>query len=158
MDYWVIPSPVGELLLAGEEGVLKILSFPRGSHAVEPSPAWRRSEAPFADAIRQLRAYFEGDLRSFDLPLGPEGTAFQREVWKSLQAIPYGATRTYGEIARSLGKPTAFRAVGSANGRNPIPIIIPCHRVVGSDGSLTGFGGGLPVKHWLLAREGARLL
>jgi methylated-DNA-[protein]-cysteine S-methyltransferase len=110
---------------------------------------------PFREVVRQLKAYFDGQLKAFDLPLAPQGTEFQRQVWRALQTIPYGRTKSYGEIARRLGRPEASRAVGAANGQNPIPVIIPCHRVIGADGSLTGFGGGLPIKRKLLALEGA---
>src|SRR3546814_10405807 len=102
----------------------------------------------------QLEAYFTGALQAFDLPLKPIGTAFQREVWSTLAEIPYGQTWSYGDVARRIGKPQAVRAVGAANGRNPIPIVVPCHRVIGADGSLTGFGGGLPAKQLLLTLEG----
>jgi methylated-DNA-[protein]-cysteine S-methyltransferase len=107
--------------------------------------------------MRQLRAYFAGELETFDLPLAPEGTPFQLEVWRRLCEIPYGETISYGELARRLGNPNASRAVGLANGANPIPIVIPCHRVIGSDGKLTGYGGGLPIKEKLLALERGQL-
>jgi methylated-DNA-[protein]-cysteine S-methyltransferase len=117
-----------------------------------------RDDGAFADAIAQLRAYFAGELRTFELPLAPHGTPFQRRVWDALLAIPYGTTTTYGRLAQQLGDPRAVRAVGLANGRNPIPIIIPCHRVIGANGSLIGYGGGLERKQWLLEREGALLV
>ena len=107
-----------------------------------------------ADAARQLADYFAGTRRAFDLPLAPRGTGFQQVVWRALLAIPYGETCSYGELARAIGRPAASRAVGAANGRNPIAIVIPCHRVIGADGSMTGYGGGLPTKKWLLAHEG----
>jgi len=119
----------------------------------QPGPAWQRDATPFAEALRQLRAYFAGDLHTFSLALAPAGTPFQRRVWDALLEIPYGATASYRDIAIAIGKPSAVRAVGLANGRNPIPIIIPCHRVIGSDGSLTGYGGGLDVKRFLLELE-----
>jgi methylated-DNA-[protein]-cysteine S-methyltransferase len=106
-----------------------------------------------AEAVRQLSEYFAGERKEFDFPLAPEGTEFQRAVWKRLQEIPYGQTISYGELARRVGNPKASRAVGAANGKNPIPIVIPCHRVIGADGKLTGFGGGLPIKEALLAIE-----
>jgi methylated-DNA-[protein]-cysteine S-methyltransferase len=120
-------------------------------------PDWREDKAPFAEVIRQLRAYFSGELKTFDLPLAPEGTEFQLLVWNSLRTIPYGETISYAQLAHNIGNPKAVRAVGLANGCNPIPIIIPCHRVIGSDGSLTGFGGGLPNKKKLLALESRQL-
>jgi methylated-DNA-[protein]-cysteine S-methyltransferase len=155
MDYCTIPSPVGELLLCGDRHALRQVSFQEGRHPLEPDPGWRYSEPTFRKAIEQLRAYFAGGLREFDLPLAPGGTPFQLEVWQELQKIPYGRTLSYSELAAKIGRPTAVRAVGAANGRNPIPIIIPCHRVVGAEGSLTGFGGGLEAKRTLLSLEGA---
>jgi len=144
---------VGRLLLAGDEKGLRRISFQDGLHPVELAESWQRTEEPFREAIAQLDAYFAGRLHRFDLALAPEGTPFQREVWSALTTIPYGETVSYGELARHLGRPVASRAVGAANGRNPIPIIIPCHRVVGADGSLTGFGGGLAIKRRLLELE-----
>lgn len=155
--YTYFESPVGALLLAGDETALHFLSFPKGHKSFGPDPEWRRSNAPFKEAVRQLDAYFAGDLTQFDLPLHLSGTAFQNSVWRLLAEIPLGETRTYGELARTLGRPKASRAVGAANGNNPIPIILPCHRVLGSNGSLTGFGGGLPVKDFLLRHEGVDL-
>ena len=128
-----------------------------GRHPVEPAGDWRRTEEPFRDAVSQLDAYFAGERREFDLALAPEGTSFQRLVWSALTRIPYGETVSYAELARRLGRPFATRAVGAANGRNPIPIIIPCHRVIGSDGSLTGYGGGLTIKRRLLDLEAGDL-
>jgi methylated-DNA-[protein]-cysteine S-methyltransferase len=147
-----IATPIGRLRLAGDEKGLRGISF---ENRFRPSESSDRpgALAPFREAIDQLNAYFAGERRRFDLPLAPEGTPFQREVWSALTTIPYGETVSYGELARQLGKPAATRAVGAANGRNPIPIIIPCHRVIGADGSLTGFGGGLAVKRALLALE-----
>ena len=146
-------SPIGALLLAGEDDALALLGFPSGSMARAPEPGWRRDDTSFAEARRQLAAYFGGELRDFDLPLAPRGTAFQLQVWQALRAIPYGSTCSYAALAAAIGKPTAMRAVGNANGRNPLPVIVPCHRVIGRDGSLTGFGGGLPAKSFLLALE-----
>nr|WP_281260093.1 methylated-DNA--[protein]-cysteine S-methyltransferase [Kandeliimicrobium roseum] len=146
-------SPVGPLLAAGDAAGLRLLSFPEGSRAVAPDPGWRRDDAAFDDLRAQFAAYFAGTLRSFDLPLAPRGTDFRRRVWALLSAIPYGETRSYGQIARALGDPGASRAVGAANGANPLPIIVPCHRVIGANGALTGFGGGLPVKTFLLEHE-----
>ena len=122
-----------------------------------PTPLARRSRSVLQEPIRQLRAYFAGDLESFDLPLVPAGTTFQLDVWNRLCEIPYGETISYGELARRLGNPNASRAVGLANGSNPIPIVIPCHRVIGSNGKLTGYGGGLPIKEKLLALERRQL-
>jgi methylated-DNA-[protein]-cysteine S-methyltransferase len=155
--YTQIDSPVGPLLLVGDEGGLRQLEFVRGNRAVRPDPAWREDSRPLQEAIRQLRAYFAGKLEKFDLPLAPQGTPFQRAVWKLLCDIPYGETISYGELARRMGNPKASRAVGLANGANPIAIVIPCHRVIGSDGKLTGYGGGLPLKEKLLALERRQL-
>lgn len=151
--YTYMNSPVGRLLLAGNEKELKQISFPHGKGTLKPERGWVRKEEPFREAIRQLQAYFAGTLKEFNLPLAPQGTRFQRAVWQALRSIPYGATVSYGEIARRIGKPKAVRAVGAANGRNPLPIVVPCHRVIGSDGSLTGFGGGLTTKRKLLDLE-----
>ena len=145
---WHIGSPVGDLTLTEEEGALTGLYFGRLSRPGEAGPT-----ALLEEAARQLREYFAGQRREFDLPLCLRGTAFQMQVWQALQAIPYGEVRTYGEIARAIGKPKACRAVGMANHKNPISIIVPCHRVVGADGSLTGYGGGLAAKEFLLALE-----
>ena len=125
------------------------------AQAAPPDPAWQQSENALAPTIRQLDAYFAGTLQHFELTVQPRGTAFQRRVWQALQTIPYGTTVSYRHIAEQLGQPTATRAVGAANGANPIPIVIPCHRVIGTDGSLTGFGGGLDAKRWLLQHEHA---
>lgn len=151
--YAYLESPVGRLLVAGDDAALWFLSFPSGHKAFGPRPGWRPSEAPFGRVREQLAAYFGGELRGFDLPLRVGGTAFQSSVWTYLPSIGFGETRTYGRIARDLGAPKSSRAVGAANGANPIPIILPCHRVLGSTGALTGFGGGLPTKRYLLAHE-----
>lgn len=158
--YTIIESPVGALLIAGAERGLTVIRFLERDGVVEPyaameDPTWRRDDSAHADAIEQLRAYFAGELRAFDLQLAPSGTTFQRLAWSALERIPYGTTISYGEQARMIGKPDAVRAVGAANGRNPLPIVIPCHRVIGSDRSLTGFGGGMRIKEMLLALEGA---
>jgi methylated-DNA-[protein]-cysteine S-methyltransferase len=153
MQYCDVATRVGRLRLAGDEKGLREISFQDGRHPVRLAEGWQRTEEPFREVIAQLDAYFAGRLQTFDLPLAPEGTPFQREVWSALTTIPYGETMSYGELARQLGRPAASRAVGAANGRNPIPIVIPCHRVVGADGSLTGFGGGLAIKRQLLALE-----
>lgn len=152
-EYALMPSPVGVLLLAGSGAALERLHFSKGSKAQEPDPTWVRNDTAFAGTIRQLQAYFGGRRREFDLLLRPRGTPFELAVWKELTQIPYGATTTYGQIAQRLGKPGASRAVGLANGSNPIAIIQPCHRVIGANGSLTGFGGGLDVKKKLLDLE-----
>ena len=155
MYYSHIDSPIGRLLLAGDETGLTLISFPDGSRARQAEPDWERRDPPFDAAKRQLDAYFDGRLTVFDLDLTPRGTPFQLKVWRTLQKIPYGKTTTYGALARRIGRPTASRAVGAANGANPLPIVIPCHRVIGSTGKLTGFGGGLPTKAALLKLEGA---
>jgi methylated-DNA-[protein]-cysteine S-methyltransferase len=153
MHYSHMDSPVGRLLLAGDEAGLRLISFPSEKSNRAPAPGWRCDDAPLAEAVRQLQAYFAGELSEFDLALAPEGTAFQLSVWQELRRIPYGETVSYGEVARAIGRPTASRAVGAANGSNPLPIVIPCHRVIGSTGKLTGFGGGLDTKAALLALE-----
>ncbi len=151
--YTHLDSPVGRLLLAGDGERLRLISFPGGTRRRTAEAGWRLDPAPFAEATAQLRAYFSAELRDFSLPLDPQGTAFQRSVWDALLEIPYGATASYGEIARRIDRPKASRAVGAANGDNPLPIVVPCHRVIGSSGKLTGFGGGLEVKAALLALE-----
>lgn len=153
MLYCEMFTPIGPLLLAGDEKRLSRISFQSGLRPIEVVERWQRSEEPFRDAIAQLDGYFAGRLRRFDLALAPEGTPFQKEVWSALTAIPYGETISYSELARRVGRPAASRAVGAANGRNPIPIVIPCHRVIGANGSLTGFGGGLGIKRRLLELE-----
>ncbi|MBI1897829.1 MAG: methylated-DNA--[protein]-cysteine S-methyltransferase [Acidobacteria bacterium] len=155
--YTHLESPLGRLLLAGDELGLRLIGFTAGRHASEPVEAWREDAAQFAEAARQLAAYFGGELREFQLPLAPEGTAFQLRVWRELQRIPYGETISYGELARRMGNSKASRAVGLANGANPLPIVIPCHRVIGGDGTLTGYGGGLEIKRKLLELERARV-
>lgn len=155
--YTHIASPVGDLLVAGTDQALHFLSFPAGHKAFGPHPDWQRADAPFREVRRQLDAYFTGALRQFDLPLHLGGTTFQNGVWNYLAGIPFGETRTYGQIATTLGRPKASRAVGAANRNNPLPIILPCHRVIGSNGSLTGFGGGIETKEFLLRHEGILL-
>lgn len=152
--YTHIASPVGKLLVAGTDEALHFLSFPTGHKAFAPRPEWRQADAPFREVRQQLRAYFAGELRRFDLPLSLSGTSFQNSVWQLLASIPYGETLTYGQLATRLDRPKASRAVGAANGSNPLPIILPCHRVIGASGALTGFGGGLEVKEYLLRHEG----
>jgi methylated-DNA-[protein]-cysteine S-methyltransferase len=154
--YWCeTESPVGTLLLAGSAHALTLVHFQAGPRVLRPCAAWRPAEAPFAHATVQLAEYFAGKRRVFSLPLAPRGTPFQRSVWQALRQIPYGETVSYGELARRLGRTSGARAVGLANGANPLPIIVPCHRVIGADGSLTGFGGGLSIKRALLALEDA---
>ncbi|ANW66064.1 cysteine methyltransferase [Mycobacterium sp. djl-10] len=150
--YRMINSPIGMLTLAGRGPVLTNLRMVDQTY--EPDRAdWALDDRAFPDAVEQLDAYFAGELHTFDLRLEFEGTPFQRRVWEALRSIPYGETRSYGEIAMQIGSPTAFRAVGLANGHNPIAVIVPCHRVIGANGSLTGFGGGLDRKRTLLELE-----
>lgn len=157
LSHTTIESPIGPLFLAGEEGGLRYVSFAASRRAQKPQRGWIEDRKPFAEVIRQLQAYFAGKLKEFDLPLLFDGTEFQVLVWKNLRKIPYGETLSYGELARRIGRADAVRAVGAANGSNPIPIIVPCHRVIGSNGDLTGFGGGLPIKKKLLALESRQL-
>jgi methylated-DNA-[protein]-cysteine S-methyltransferase len=150
-----VESPVGPLTLIARDGLLSGLHMQDQRHAPTPSQEWQRDDDGFEDVVAQLDAYFAGTLTEFDLPLAMAGTDFQRRVWAALREIPYGETISYGELARWVGSPGAARAVGLANGRNPVGIIVPCHRVIGADGSLTGYGGGLPRKVWLLEHEAA---
>lgn len=150
----VHPSPVGPLTLGVDaDGALTLCWFNGGRHTGPVDDTWRRAVEPFAAAIEQLDAYFAGELQTFDLVTAPVGSPFQLDVWRALVAIPFGATASYGELATQVGRPGAARAVGAANGRNPISIIVPCHRVIGSGGALVGFGGGLDRKRWLLDHE-----
>lgn len=153
--YCHIPSPIGELLLTSDGSSLTRIYMQKQKYGSEVKAEWQKDEASFKEAKRQLDAYFGGELKQFDLPLAPAGTEFQQSVWRALMDIPYGETLSYGELARRLGSDKRTRAVGMANGRNPISIIIPCHRVIGADGSLTGYGGGIERKRWLLAHEGS---
>lgn len=150
-------SPIGPLLLAGSDAGLNLVSFSTGRHAKEVDPQWQEDAGAFEEVVGQLKAYFAGQRTSFELPLDLVGTDFQKKVWMALRQIPYGETISYKELAGAIGRPSAVRAVGAANGANPIPIIIPCHRVIGNDGSLTGFGGGLPLKKKLLELESRQL-
>jgi methylated-DNA-[protein]-cysteine S-methyltransferase len=154
MRYDEIDSPVGPLLVAADEAGLCLIHF-QAAHHREPDASWRREPAAFRDVATQLRQYFRGERRAFDLPLAPRGTPFQLATWRALSAIPYGETISYEELARRVGRRSASRAVGAANGANPLPIVVPCHRVIGKNGSLTGFGGGLHTKRVLLELEGA---
>jgi len=149
MNSTIIRSPVGNLKINAEDGHIVSIDF-RAESGDDGN-----SQPVLIEAARQLSEYFAGHRKVFDLPLAPGGTAFQQSVWKALAAIPFGDLRSYRDIAEEIGKPNAVRAVGSANGRNPIPIVVPCHRVIGSDGSLTGFAGGLDMKRALLALEGS---
>lgn len=160
MSYFTaLESPIGPLLLTCDGEALTGLHMQLSRHPPQLAAAVENPDAPpFAAARAQLAEYFAGARRAFDLPLKLEGTTFQRRVWQALRQIPFGATCSYRELAGRIGNPKAMRAVGLANGRNPIAIIVPCHRVIGADGSLTGFGGGLERKEWLLAHEGARAL
>ena len=154
MNYRYLDTPIGKLLIAGDRETVRRIEFPENGEPRKPHAGWIESSAgSLEEAARQLREYFSGARKEFDLPLAPEGTDFQRAVWRELQNIPYGDTISYGELARRIGNSNASRAVGAANGANPIPIVIPCHRVIGANGKLTGFGGGLPVKEKLLALE-----
>jgi methylated-DNA-[protein]-cysteine S-methyltransferase len=148
-----IESPIGPLLLSASDGALTGLQMDHQRHFRALPEDAVRDDAWFSDIRAQLDAYFSGDLHEFDVELRLEGTDFQRRVWSQLEAIPYGETISYGELAAQVGNARASRAVGLANGRNPVSIIVPCHRVIGADGSLTGYGGGLARKTWLLAHE-----
>ena len=168
MRFTEMGSPIGTLLLAADDEGLRFVGLPDGKGVVTPAPDWVRDDAPLRgpaplardagahldDARRQLDEYFAGTRRAFELRLAPRGTEFQRLVWFALAEIPYGATWSYAELARRVGRPKAVRAVGAANGANPLPIVLPCHRVIGADGSLVGYGGGLSAKRFLLDLEG----
>ncbi len=151
--YCVMKSPVGRLLLAGTARALTHISFQDGRHPIKPDPRWTYADGPFQQPIRQLKEYFSGKRKTFRIRLAPQGTPFQLKVWQALRAIPYGHTTSYGQIAKAIGKPRAARAIGAANGRNPLSIIVPCHRVIGSNGQLVGYGGGLSIKEALLTHE-----
>jgi methylated-DNA-[protein]-cysteine S-methyltransferase len=155
MKYTFIPSPLGDLLAVRNGSGLTGLYLPTGKHPMAVRPEWERDDAAFDDVRAQLEEYFAGERRTFDLPLDPAGTPFQKRVWSALRDIPYGETTSYGKTAAAVGVPDAARAVGLANGQNPISIVVPCHRVIGANGSLTGYGGGLDAKRWLLAHEAA---
>jgi methylated-DNA-[protein]-cysteine S-methyltransferase len=157
-DEWqLIDTPVGEMLLAGNDTELHGVFLPNATEEVREKldDARRGSPDAVAETERQIKEYFAGERTAFDLPLAPRGTEFQKAVWFALGTIPYGETATYGDIARKVGKPTAFRAVGATNGRNPLPLVLPCHRVIGSNGKLVGFGGGIELKQSLLDHERA---
>ncbi|WP_245941613.1 methylated-DNA--[protein]-cysteine S-methyltransferase [Vallicoccus soli] len=156
----VLPSPVGDLLVAAGDDGLRAVLFTPHRHPPADRGTWRSDDAHpvLRTASEQLAAYFAGDLRAFDLPLAPRGSAFQLRVWEALRSIPYGGTASYGDLARRLGAPGAARAVGLANGRNPLSIVVPCHRVVGARGTLTGYAGGLERKRALLDLEAGALV
>jgi methylated-DNA-[protein]-cysteine S-methyltransferase len=151
--YGYYGSPFGRLLLAGDAQALQLISFPAGSRARGPDPEWIRDDNVFAAAIRELTEYFAGERTEFTMPLRLSGTEFQNDYWTLLQSVRFGETTTYGALAKRIGRPKASRAIGAANGANPIPIIIPCHRVIGANKSLTGFGGGIETKRYLLSHE-----
>ncbi len=151
--YRYMDSPVGRLLVAGDDAGLRLIRFPKGNRPDLPEAHWVEARKPLEEAVQQLEAYFAGKLKKFSLNMCLDVTPFQKKVLTALQQIPYGETASYGEVAEKIGNPSASRAVGQANARNPIPIIIPCHRVVGSNGTLTGFGGGIEVKQALLDLE-----
>ena len=149
-----VDSPVGPLFVAASDDGLRAIEFRANRHPVKRDGDWQPGDnAVLRLARKQLGEYFAGKRRTFDLPLSPRGTEFQRSVWTTLATIPYGETVSYLEIAQAIGNPKAVRAVGAANGRNPLSIIVPCHRVIGSSGALTGYAGGIPIKRWLLALE-----
>ena len=153
MNYQYLDSPIGQLRLVSDGQHITAIEF-EGMHHTDQRDT-EQKDGPLEECARQLGEYFNGTRRDFDLPLAPGGTEFQNAVWDALREIPYGALRSYRDVAESLANPKAVRAVGAANGRNPIPIVVPCHRVVGSDGALTGFAGGLAAKKKLLELEGA---
>jgi methylated-DNA-[protein]-cysteine S-methyltransferase len=151
-----IASPLGNILLVADDGGLIMINFQNGKGAKTPPGDSAESVVPFKEAASQIRAYFRGELKKFTLPLSPQGTTFQLSVWKELCRIPYGKTISYRELAQRVGRPTAWRAVGAANRCNPLPIVVPCHRVIGSNGQLTGYYGGTHLKEYLLKIESAQ--
>ena len=153
MQYGFCDSAHGPLLIAIERDGLRHVEFVRGERPVVPAPEWQRDDLALAPFVEQFEAYFAGRLRCFDLPMAARGTPFQQSVWRALCDIPYGETVSYLDIANAIGNPKAVRAVGAANGQNPLSIIVPCHRVIGRNGALTGYGGGLSIKRWLLTLE-----
>ena len=146
-------SPIGILTLACDSEGLRHIIFPGGDRTFDTPPDWESRAEPFTNVVTELDEYFAGTRREFTVTLAPTGTEFQQTVWNALRAVDYAETCSYGDIAKRIGKPKASRAVGAANGANPIPIIVPCHRIVGASGQLTGFAGGLLTKSWLLAHE-----
>jgi methylated-DNA-[protein]-cysteine S-methyltransferase len=157
VHYRWMESPIGPLLLAGSNSGLRLLSFGNGKRRRNIDPEWSLDNSAFHDVVEQMQSYFAGERTDFDVRLELQGTDFQKSVWMALRKIPYGETVSYKELAEAVGNPKAVRAVGAANGANPIAIIVPCHRVIGNDGSLTGFGGGLPLKRRLLELESRQL-
>ncbi|MFV8783287.1 methylated-DNA--[protein]-cysteine S-methyltransferase [Microbulbifer sp. SA54] len=156
ISYWIYPSVFGELGIAASERGVVAIDLQAGKRPLPVKPEWQAVSSALTDeAAEQLRDYFEGRRRTFDLPLDAAGTPFQQGVWRALCAIPYGETRSYRELAEAIGNPKAVRAVARANGANPLSIVVPCHRVIGADGTLTGYAGGLEMKARLLALEGA---
>ena len=153
MHYRYVDTAIGRLLLASDDVGLRLIHFENGRRPESPAREWQQRDDVFEDVVAQLNEYFAGTRRQFDLPLAPAGTPFQQRVWAALLDIPYGHTISYGELASRIGQKSASRAVGLANGSNPLPIVIPCHRVIGANGKLTGYGGGLPIKERLLALE-----
>lgn len=153
--YTYVDSPIGPIFVAGDGEVVSQISFTTGHQVRHPQAGWVEDGKALRTARKQLEEYFAAERRSFDLQLGMHGTTFQKRAWEVLLTIPYGDTRTYGQIAEALGSPGAARAVGRANATNHLPLVVPCHRVIGADGTLTGFGGGLAAKQWLLRFEGA---
>ena len=153
MKYTFYACPVGRILLAGQGQTLHLISFANKDHKAQIKENWVREDTTFQSAKAQLDAYFAGALESFDLPLYLNGSPFQNDVWQALCAIPFGETITYGELAARVGRPRGAQAVGAANGANPLPIVIPCHRVIGANNTLIGFGGGLETKRFLLEHE-----
>lgn len=151
--YTYMDSPIGQLLLAGCKDHLRNIQFPSGKHSQLVAPEWQSGPEHFIKAKDELAAYFKGELHDFSLPLVFEGTDFQNDTWRALCDISYGTVASYGDVAKTIGRPKASRAVGAANGLNPLPIIVPCHRVIGANKTLTGFGGGLEVKKYLLDLE-----
>jgi methylated-DNA-[protein]-cysteine S-methyltransferase len=149
----IVSSPLGQILLTAEAGGLTGIHFMEGTESPKIPSNSKESRTPFTETIQQLQKYFQGRLKTFELPLSPQGTEFQQKVWKTLRRIPYGTTISYGELAKRIGNPSASRAVGRANGCNPLPIVVPCHRVIGANGSLVGYAGGLPIKEYLLNLE-----
>ncbi|WP_350335306.1 methylated-DNA--[protein]-cysteine S-methyltransferase [Coralliovum pocilloporae] len=151
--YTILDSAIGPLLIGGDADHLTFMHFPESDRLRQPAETWRRDDAGFSEACAQLDAYFAGELTEFDLDYRLDGTEFQKSVWAQLEQIPFGETWSYGDVARRLGNPGASRAVGLANNANPLPVIVPCHRVIGANGALVGFGGGLDLKVWLLRHE-----
>lgn len=153
MYYSQYDSPVGQLLMIGDGENIHRIDFATTCRPITLQSSWKSDASVFAELTNELDAYFKGSLKNFSVSVAPKGSEFQRKVWAALQQIEYGQTCTYADIAKSIGKPTASRAVGSANGRNPVSILIPCHRVIGTNGTLTGYAGGVKTKQWLLSHE-----